>query len=274
MWTAAGMVRKGSVVALVVLAAPVHIYAARPLEVNDAGTVEEGELQIEFGFEPETGANTKTLTAPFRITSGLTRWLEVGIEPSVLYSEDQEASPQRAAGAGDLRFGAKARLPISPFDIDLALLAAVKIQTADGQRGLGTGQVDMATRLIATKAFTEEQRLHFNIGYTRVGKVRGEQLCDLLFVGIAGETNVPVAAAKRFQAVAEVFGTTKKEAGGRTDIRGRVVRDCWPHVNLRCPLEIGKRAVRNDSRVWMTAQLRGCSCKMQPCRAIVSCKLP
>jgi hypothetical protein len=52
--------------------------------------------------------------------------------------------------------------------------------------------------------------------------VRGEQLCDVLFVGIAGETNIPVLAAKRFQAVAEVFGTTKKEAGGRADIRGRV----------------------------------------------------
>jgi hypothetical protein len=140
----------------------------------------------------------------------------------VLYSDDQEASPQRAAGTGDLRLGTKGRLPISPFDIDLALLAAVKIPTADGQRGLGTGQVDLATRLIATKASTEEQRLHFNIGYTWVGKVRGEQLYDVLFIGIAGETNIPVAAAKRFQAVAEVFGTTKKEAGGRTDIRGRV----------------------------------------------------
>jgi hypothetical protein len=38
------MVRKGSVVALVVLAAAVHIYAARPLEVDDADTVEEGQL--------------------------------------------------------------------------------------------------------------------------------------------------------------------------------------------------------------------------------------
>ena len=115
MWTADGMVRKGFVVALVVLAAAVHIYAGRPLEVDDAGTVEEGELQIEFGFELETGANTKTLTAPFRIASGLTRWLEVGIEPSVLYSDDQEASPQRAAGVGDLRLGGKAQASYQPI---------------------------------------------------------------------------------------------------------------------------------------------------------------
>jgi hypothetical protein len=192
MWIADGMVRKGSVVTLVVLAAAVHIYAARPLEVDDADTVEEGRLQIEFGVELETGANTKTLTAPFRLASGLTRWLEVGIEPSVLYSDDQEASPQRAAGAGDLRLGAKGRLPISPHDIDFAHFAAVKIPTADGQPGLGTGQVDMTTRLIATKAFSEEQKPHFNIGYTWVGKVRGEQLRNVLFVGVAGETNIPV----------------------------------------------------------------------------------
>jgi hypothetical protein len=55
MRTADGMVRKGSVVALVVLAAAVHIYAARPLEVDDAGTVEEGQLQVGFGIELERG---------------------------------------------------------------------------------------------------------------------------------------------------------------------------------------------------------------------------
>jgi hypothetical protein len=86
MWTADGRLRNGSVVALVMLLAAVHIYTARPLEVNDAGTVEEGQLQIEFGFELETGANIETLTAPFRIASGPTPWLEVGIEPSILYA--------------------------------------------------------------------------------------------------------------------------------------------------------------------------------------------
>jgi hypothetical protein len=69
--------------------------------------------------------------------------LEVGIEPSVLYANDQEVSPQRAAGAGDLRLGAKVRLSISPLDIGLTLLPAVKIPTADEQRELGTGQVDV-----------------------------------------------------------------------------------------------------------------------------------
>ena len=34
---------------------------------------------------------------------------------------------------------AKARLPVTPFDLDLALVPSLKIPTADEDRGLGTG---------------------------------------------------------------------------------------------------------------------------------------
>jgi hypothetical protein len=216
---AAGVTWRGVVIAVVLLAVTTKVHAGRPLEVDDADPVDKGQVQIEVGLELETGANTKTLTAPFKPSFGLTHWLEVGIEPSALYREDEEASPRRVAGVGDVVLDAKIRLPFSIFETKFAMAPSLKIPTADEQRGLGTGKVDADLRLIATRAFTETLRFHFNIGYTWVGKVRGEQLRDILFVGLAGETSIPGLSAERFQAVAEVFGTTKEEAGGRSDIQ-------------------------------------------------------
>jgi hypothetical protein len=51
---------------VVLLAGTLHVYAGRSLEVDDADTVEEGRVQIEFGIGLETGTNTKTLAAPFK----------------------------------------------------------------------------------------------------------------------------------------------------------------------------------------------------------------
>jgi hypothetical protein len=55
-----------------------------------------------------------------------------------------------------------------------------------------------------------------------VGKTSDVQLQDVLFVGLAGETAIPGLAEERLQFVAEVFGTTKEEREGRSDIQGRL----------------------------------------------------
>jgi hypothetical protein len=117
---------------------------------------------------------------------------------------------------------AKARLPFTPFDLDLALVPSLKIPTADEDRGLGTGEVDGGAVFVITKAFTETRKLHFNAGYTVTGKVPAVRLQDVLFIGLAGETTIPGLAEDRLQFVAEVFGTTKEEQDGRGDIQGRL----------------------------------------------------
>jgi hypothetical protein len=200
----------------------VDIYAGRPLVTDDADPVERGRVEIEAGLELETSTQSYNLTAPFAFGFGLTDWLEVAIKPSVLYVDDQDASPRRVAGAGDLVLEAKARLPFTPFDLDLALVPSLKIPTADEDRGLGTGEVDGGGLFIITKAFTETQKLHFNVGYTVTGKVPEARLQDVLFIGLAGETTIPGVAEERLQFVAEVFGTTKEERDGRGDIQGRL----------------------------------------------------
>jgi hypothetical protein len=200
----------------------VDIYAGRPLVTDDADPVERGRVEVEAGIELETSQNSYSLVTPFAFGFGLTEWLEVAIKPSVLYLEDQEASPRRLAGVGDLVLEAKARLPFRPLDLDLALVPSLKIPAADEDRGLGTGKIDGGALLVVTKALTETRKLHVTIGYTVTGKTPEVKLQDVLFIGLAGETTIPGLAEERLQFVAEVFGTTKEEEDGRGDIQGRV----------------------------------------------------
>jgi Putative MetA-pathway of phenol degradation len=196
--------------------------AGRPLVTEDAYPVERGDVEVEAGIELETTTQSYSLTAPFSFGFGVTDWLELAIKPSVLYQDDQDASPRRAAGVGDLVLGAKALLPFRPLDLDLALVPSLKIPTASESRGLGTGKVDAGLIFVMSKKFTETRELDFNVGYTTVGKDSDVQLQDQLFIGLAGATSIPGLAEERLQFVAEVFGTTAEEDGGPGDIQGHM----------------------------------------------------
>ncbi len=222
MWTEAVVIRTAVLAIVGLMGLTIDLYAGRPLATDDADPVERGRVEVEFGVELETTTQSYTLTAPFAFSVGLTDWLAVGIKPSVLYVDDQDASPRRVAGVGDLVLEAKAKLPFRPLDLDLALVPSLKIPTADEDRGLGTGKVDGGAVFVITKAFTETRKLHFNVGYTAVGTVSEADLQDQVFIGLAGETSIPGFAEERLQFVAEVFGTTAEEDGGSGDIQGRL----------------------------------------------------
>jgi hypothetical protein len=222
MWTARVMIWMGFLVTAACLIGVLQAYGGRPLVTDDADPVEQGRVEVEAGVELETSTQSYSLTAPFSFGFGVTDWLELAIKPSVLYQDDQDASPRRVAGVGDLVLEAKARLPFRPFDLDLSLVPSLKIPTADEDRGLGTGKVDGGAVFVITKAFTDTQKLHFNVGYSAVGKVSDVDLQDQLFFGLAGETSIPGLAEERLQFVAEVFGTTAEEEGGPGDIQGHM----------------------------------------------------
>jgi hypothetical protein len=215
-------IRTAALATVTLLMLVVHVYAGRPLVTDDAYPVERGRVEVEVGIELETTTQSYTLTAPFAFGFGLTDWLEVAIKPSALYVDDQDASPQRVAGVGDLVLEAKARLPFRPLGLDLALVPSLKIPTADEDHGLGTGKVDGGAVFVISKEFTRTQKLHFNVGYTAVGTVSDVDLQDQLSIGLAGETSIPGLAEERLQVVAEVFGTTAEEEGGPGDIQGHL----------------------------------------------------
>jgi hypothetical protein len=146
----------------------------------------------------------------------------VSIKPSVLMTEDQEGSPRKAVGIGDLVLAAKARLPWDPFDLALALIPNLALPTANENLGLGTGEVSGGVRLAISKEFTPTRKLYFNFGYSAVGTASDVDLQNQFFFGLAGETSIPGLAEDRFQFVAEVFGTTAEQSGGPGDIQGHM----------------------------------------------------
>jgi hypothetical protein len=212
----------GTLAIVGLLGLTVDLYAGRPLVTDDAYPVARGDVEVEFGLELETTTQSYSLTAPFAFGFGLTDWLEVALKPSALYVDDQDASPRQVGGVGDLVLEAKAKLPFRPWDLDLALVPSLKLPTADEDRGLGTGEVDGGAVFVVSKAFTEDHKLHVNVGYTVTGKAPAAQLQDVLFIGLAGEATIPGVAEDRLQFVAEVFGTTKEAEDGRGDIQGRL----------------------------------------------------
>jgi hypothetical protein len=222
MQRAAVTIWAGALAIIGLLGLTVDLYAGRPLVTDDAYPVERGGVEVEFGLELETTTQSYSLTAPFAFGVGLTDWLEVALKPSALYVDDQDASPRQVGGVGDLVLEAKALLPFRPLDLDLALVPSLKLPTADEDRGLGTGKVDGGAVFVVSKAFTDTRKVHFNVGYTAVGKTSDVDLQDQLFIGLAGETSIPGLAEERLQFVAEVFGTTAEEDGGPGDIQGHM----------------------------------------------------
>jgi ABC-type Zn uptake system ZnuABC Zn-binding protein ZnuA len=111
MWMSAATIRTGIFTTVALLAVTVQVEAGRPLLTDDADPVEQGRVEVEAGLELETSTNSYSLTAPFAFGFGLNDGLEVAIKPSLLYVDDQEASPRRVAGVGDLVLEAKDRRP-------------------------------------------------------------------------------------------------------------------------------------------------------------------
>jgi len=85
--------RTGALTIIGLVGLTVDLYAGRPLVTDDAYPVELGSVEVEFGIELETTTQSYSLTAPFSFGFGVTDWLELAIKPSVLYQDDQDASP-------------------------------------------------------------------------------------------------------------------------------------------------------------------------------------
>jgi hypothetical protein len=115
-----------------------------------------------------------------------------GIGTSILYVDNREGSPPEGRRHRGLVLAAKVKLPLAPLGFELAIAPSLKLPTADDRRGLGSGEVDGGATLILTKKLTETDGLHFNAGNTFVGRPRGQELRDVLFIGLAGETAVGI----------------------------------------------------------------------------------
>ena len=136
-------------------------FAARPLSVDDAATVDRGSWEIEEGYELDQPRNGGDSSGNFgtSVKYGLLNNLDVGIEFPYSASDP--------SGVGDAVVKGKLALTDK-----LALGINVKLTNADADSGLGSGYADYGLNgIFTTQLGAAETSL--NVGYTVVGQDGG-----------------------------------------------------------------------------------------------------
>jgi hypothetical protein len=122
--------------------APTPVWAGRPLDTEDTGTVEPGKAELEVSGDFARNPEDRTWFAKGVLSVGVLPRLEVRIESVLLSLEPHEG--RRRDGIGDSLVGLKYRL-LDEADTVPAVLGAltVRLPTGDEDRGLGAEEVDV-----------------------------------------------------------------------------------------------------------------------------------
>ena len=151
------------------------------LYIDDTSTTEKGHFSLDSSVDyykdvekecdPDSEEYTKTISKELSLTSclsyGLTNNWEAGI--SLPYAFLDDSSSGKANGFGDLGFGSKYRF-WEETDIlpSFALAFDLKTDSANDDKGLGTGKKDYTLSSIFTKT-AGDYVFDLNLGYVFVG---------------------------------------------------------------------------------------------------------
>ena len=192
-------------------------FAGRPLTVDDADPVEPGQFEFELGSTYEHDPVCNTWKFPFGLTAGILPSVEAGIGFGGLLEERTEiAGKDCEYGLCDMVFGTKWKFFSATGWLPAqALAAAVKIPTADDDKGHGSGKTDYDLTWIASKMLNEKTGLHVNAGYTWVGEPSGENVGDVAHYGLALDYQLTEAV----QWVGELFAEKELQGGTQTVVQ-------------------------------------------------------
>jgi hypothetical protein len=180
---------------------PYVSFAARPLCTDDAGVVEKGHMEVEFGYE-YVKQTDKENNLSLVLKYGVMERLDFGVE--VPYKFIGFSERDNVDGVGDILFTTKynfidetERLPA--FSISYA----VKTKTGDKDKSLGSGEIDYTLNGIFTKEIGSFIT-HANLSYTFVGEPEGESADDVFSYCLALEYPIN----EDLNIVTEVVGET------------------------------------------------------------------
>ncbi len=187
-----------SLLALSVTFTAEALWAGRPLDTEDTGTIEAGRGELELSLDYATDGADKVGAFRGVFGVGVLPRLEARIEATALLL-DVEGEKTRG-GIGDSVFGVKYRFLDETDALPAALGSVVlRLPTGDDTRGLGAEGVDVTLLAVLGKAFGPVT-LTWNGGYTFVTQ---ERELDTWILAGALEYRVTEAWAL----VGEVFST-------------------------------------------------------------------
>lgn len=153
------MKRKAIYLALSIVLTATPLFAARPLDTDDAGTVEKGKSETEISFDYCQYRPDGTCQAPgFAVKHGLTDLLDIGLGFS--HGTDKDADGN-TVGWG-----------MSPLEVGFKMTLMKEHQTLPDislSAGFVTGSAGYGLNLIFSREYGN-LGLHYNLGYNSSGE--------------------------------------------------------------------------------------------------------
>ncbi|MCM8781719.1 MAG: transporter [Candidatus Omnitrophica bacterium] len=198
---------------VLILALKGEVFAGRPLTTDDTETIETGHWEIEFGasylkYVESSYEDGKFSKKVFRETTlevsakyGILNNWDAGITIPYIFADNPEE--KNLDGFEDIQIQTKYRLfeekNILPY---YALGVTLKTQSANEDKGLGTGQVEVGVNNIFSKEIGNFTT-HLNLGYNFLTKRKGQD--DTFCYGLAWEYAL---LKEKLNLVGEIFGET------------------------------------------------------------------
>jgi len=150
------------------------IHAARPLSTDDAWTLEQGGVQLEFGFDAiRQDSHDREFSPSLTLSYGLSENVDISLGTGYLFLHPNEGKKEK--GLTDTRLKLKYRwMNEKDWRPALALTGSLKIPTASESKELGSGQPDFSINAIVTKNLNQRWVLHLNLGVTFIGAEHGD----------------------------------------------------------------------------------------------------
>jgi hypothetical protein len=179
------------------------VWAARPLDTEDPGTVPPGNVEIELSLDYLEIERSRLGGTKAVLSLGVVTNLEVRVEAAALV-----LGPERhdiEGGVGDTLLGVKYRL-LDETDARPAVLTAVNLRlpTGDASRGFGAPGTDVTVLAVVGKSFGPVALIG-NAGYSFVTEDRNRDTWTL-------GASVEWAVGRKWSVAAEVVSVVNAHA--------------------------------------------------------------
>jgi len=213
-------------------------HSARPLSVDDAGTVNRGvfETEVGIGYEQDKEENGK-LELSLTIKQGLTERMDLGVSLPHVITSPKDEDGESGMGDGELvaKFNlVKERDRTPGFSVTFGII----MDTGEENKGIGLGEIDYVFKSILSKEL-QFITLHENLGYTAKAKTAS--------FGVALE----YPAHESLNLVAELSGENKADS----PIEGLIGTNFSVRKNLTLDFGIGTGLNDYGSRLNLTGGL-------------------
>jgi hypothetical protein len=181
-----------TIVPMLFLLSTTAVYASHPLITDDAGTMGQGNAQLEvngeYDHDEEAGATGTVYELAPTLTYGLTESADLVLTVPYQSIKEQEAGVSvTESGMADLAVELKWNF-YNRGNLGLALKPGLTLATGDEDKGLGAGKAGYGSMLIGSLDLASFM-VHANLGYFRNENESGDRK-NLWHASLASECEV------------------------------------------------------------------------------------